>query len=155
MQIRSALRLVAGTRPATDPSPVPRTEMERAQYFASAPGTAAVAAWTAGFTEPDADCPGALAQEETSARLSVDAVLRSLAEQSVHPVALDLTHRLPAELVRLGWHAVKVVPTGLQPLRIDESCPFNWHRERIGTADVRTGLKSSAASGFNAPHPLI
>ncbi|MEU8514459.1 YcaO-like family protein [Kitasatospora sp. NPDC048722] len=158
MQIRSALRLVNRHDPADAPTAQPRTELERAQYFASEHGAAAVAAWAAGFVPEDGrpvDAGPGAAPGAAPDGLTVDGLVRALAEQGVRPVAIDLTHRLPEVLVRMGWHAVKIVPEGLQPLRLDESCAFNWHRGRLASAAARTGLTPLAPEGRREPHPLI
>ncbi|MFD8084039.1 YcaO-like family protein [Kitasatospora sp. NPDC059722] len=155
MQIRSALRLVNRNDPADAPTAQPRTELERAQYFASEHGAAAVASWAAGFVPEEARLLADAGAGAAPDGLTVDGLVRALAEQGVRPVAVDLTHRLPEALVRMGWHAVKIVPEGLQPLRLDESCAFNWHRGRLASAGARTGLTPLAPEGRREPHPLI
>ncbi|MFB1048020.1 YcaO-like family protein [Streptomyces chrestomyceticus] len=148
LQIRTALRLVRERhrRPHTN---APRTDLERAQYFASPIGVAAVTDWIAHFTAP--------VQVPTAARHSPDlhTLVRALHRQGVTLYVVSLTHRLPPALRAMGWHAVKAVPVGLQALRMDETHNYNWNHTRIACTPQRTGLTPLRHTRLHVPHPLI
>ncbi|MFD9070192.1 YcaO-like family protein, partial [Streptomyces lasiicapitis] len=133
LQIRSALRLVHRTHPARHPSRRPRGDLERAQYFTSPDGVRAVENWVATFTAAGA------AEPDTPAAVTVAGLLDALDRQGVRPVAVDLTHRLPDPIRAMGWHAVKVIPVGMQPLRMDDGLEFTWHPQRLEAARARFG----------------
>ncbi|GAP49686.1 YcaO-like family protein [Streptomyces azureus] len=148
LQVMSCLRLV-GPRYADEPVPGIVTEdMDRARWFASAEGRETVRRWCDGFE------PGSAALRLTPGQPSTEEILAGLHAQGARPLAVDLSHRLPPAVRAMGWAVVKVIPAGLQPLRIDERCSFGWNRFRLETAEARTGLR--ARSGHSPhPHPLI
>ncbi|MFE9373213.1 YcaO-like family protein [Streptomyces sp. NPDC006711] len=147
LQIRSALRLVQERSPATAPSPYPRNDLERAQYFASAQGVRSVERWAAAFLPAGPAEPPA-----TAVALTARGIIDALHRQGASPVAVDLTHRLPDRIRDMGWQAVKVIPVGLQSLRMDETLEFTRHHERLGAVRARLGLDADAGP---EPHPLI
>ncbi|MFE9631883.1 YcaO-like family protein [Streptomyces sp. NPDC006463] len=149
LQIRSALRLVQETAPTADPSRRPRTDLERAQYFASAVGVRAVQRWMDSFV------PLGDAEAETPGTTTVQALVEALRRQDVDPVAVDLTHRLPDRIKAMGWCAVKVIPVGMQALRMDDSLDFTWHHQRLSAARERFGLGEDTIPADPEPHPLI
>ena len=148
LQIRSALRLVQRTHPAPHPSRRPRGDLERAQYFAAPEGVRAVERWVATFTPAETDTTA-------TDPVTVTDLLDALRAQGVRPVAVDLTHRLPDPIRAMGWHAVKVIPVGMQPLRMDDRLEFTWHRQRLQAARARFGSGQDPATADPEPHPLI
>ncbi|MFH9069369.1 YcaO-like family protein [Streptomyces alboflavus] len=148
LQIRSALRLVQRTHPAPHPSRRPRGDLERAQYFAAPEGVRAVERWVATFTPAETDTTATDA-------VTVTDLLDALRAQGVRPVAVDLTHRLPDPIRAMGWHAVKVIPVGMQPLRMDDRLEFTWHGQRLQAARARFGSGQDPATADPEPHPLI
>ncbi|HEY8982534.1 MAG TPA: YcaO-like family protein [Streptomyces sp.] len=151
LQIRTVLRL---TRRARQDGPVPAVvteDVERARYFADTPGADAAALWCAGFGDPR---PVGL--EPSGEPVTVAELVSHLREQGADPLAVDLSHRLPAALRRMGWAAVKVVPVGLQPLRMDERAAFGWNHPRLASVEQRTGVTAlNDGEPTWAPHPLI
>ncbi|WP_031072263.1 YcaO-like family protein [Streptomyces sp. NRRL WC-3742] len=151
LQIRTVLRL---TRRAPQDGPTPSVvteDVERARYFADAPGADAAALWCAGFGDPQPVGP-----EPSGEPVTVAHLVSALREQGADPLAVDLSHRLPAALRRMGWAAVKVVPVGLQPLRMDERTQFGWNHPRLDSAEQRTGISAlNNGEPLWAPHPLI
>ncbi|MEU6481277.1 YcaO-like family protein [Streptomyces sp. NPDC047017] len=123
---------------------------DRLRHVASAENFARVGAWTEGFAAPRPPRP--------THPVSTDGIVRDLIAQGGDPLAVDLTHRLPAGLREMGWAAVKVVPAGLQPLRMNETLGFTRHPRRLATAEARTGLVAArpgtAGRPPTAPHPL-
>ncbi|WJV47451.1 YcaO-like family protein [Streptomyces flavofungini] len=158
LQIRSALRLVQRAHPAEHPSRRPPGDLERAQYFASTAGVRAVERWVATFTPAEtaetAETAEAIAPDAPDA-VTVTDLLDALHTQGVRPVVVDLTHRLPDPIRAMGWHAVKVIPVGMQPLRMDDRLEFTWHRERLEAARARFGCGRHPAAADPEPHPLI
>ncbi|MEU1849784.1 YcaO-like family protein [Streptomyces sp. NPDC019990] len=148
LQVMSCLRLI-GRRYADQPVPGIITEdTDRARWFASPEGRETVRRWCDGFLPRDA------ALRPDAGQPSTEHLLAGLHAQGARPLAVDLTHRLPAAVRVMGWAVVKVIPAGLQPLRIDERCSFGWNHSRLETAETRTGLR--ARSGCSPyPHPLI
>ncbi|MEV0449777.1 YcaO-like family protein [Streptomyces sp. NPDC050600] len=157
LQIRSALRLVQQRWAPGRATRRPRTDLERARYFASSEGVRAVERWVAGFPAPEepAGCEVPMA---SAAPVGVESLVQALRRQGVTPLAVELTHRLPARIRSMGWHAVKVVPLGMQALRMDDTQDFTLHRARLTAVAERYGLgagHAAAALTDPEPHPLI
>ncbi|MGW4803679.1 YcaO-like family protein [Kitasatospora sp. NPDC004272] len=151
LQIRSLLRLTQRAHPDVPAPELVTGDVERARYFADRPGADAAAAWCAGFTGPEP-----VGGETPPGPPGVRQLVEGLAGQGVQPLAVELTHRLPPELRAMGWAAVKVVPVGLQPLRMDERTAFGWNLPRLESAPRRTGFEALHRGGPAwAPHPLI
>ncbi|AZZ49647.1 hypothetical protein C5E02_10720 [Rathayibacter rathayi] len=148
LRLGRAMRLgTGGSRPATDR--LPRTEMDRARYWAEPAAFAYLDGWAQSFQPSGSSDP--------PARRSCVSALESTIRCGFEPLVVDLSARLPVEVRDAGWKAVKVLCPGLQPLRLDESLPFSWLQSRIMSAEHRTGFTSPLASGevFHVPHPLV
>lgn len=153
LQIHSVLRLVRHRLPHA-PAPAPDAitdDVARALYFASDEGAAAVNRWVSHFGEPAVLPPPDGCGEATLVEL-----IDSVHADGGRPLVVDLSHRLPDPLRRMGWAVVKVVPDGYQPLLINEQRAFMWSRPRLITAPQRTGLPAHATiTDAIPPHPLI
>ncbi|MFD6229993.1 YcaO-like family protein [Streptomyces sp. NPDC060232] len=120
---------------------------DRLRHLASPEGYEQVREWVDGFVQ--------YTSHRTAVEVPTDTVVRSLVADGADPLAIDLTHRLPAGLREMGWAAVKVIPVGYQPLRLVESHDFSWHTGRLRTAEARTGRRAGPVSAFSGrPHPL-
>ncbi|WP_237399313.1 YcaO-like family protein [Rathayibacter iranicus] len=140
-------RAVEGGQRTT--SGLPRTEMDRARYWSGTDAYAVLDRWTQSFVNPSSI--GGPASRPTPTPLE------STIRCGFEPIVLDLSARLPARVREIGWHAVKVLCPGLQPLRLDETLSFSWLPSRLLSAERRTGYASPLAEGevFDVPHPLV
>lgn len=135
-------RLTSG---ASAPPPVVTTDLERVGFLASCEGRAAVADWLSD--------PLPHTREPSTGDLDVRDLLDQLRDDGLDPIAVDLSDRLPPMLEQHGWHVVKVIPAGYQPLRIDESTHFGWNVDRLESAARRTGSPSRLAASDLSPYP--
>nr|WP_238420840.1 YcaO-like family protein [Streptomyces taklimakanensis] len=120
---------------------------DRLRYVASEDGHRCVSEWVEGFTGTREPRP--------RVQVPTEEIVRYLVEDGADPVAVDLTHRLPAPLREMGWAAMKVITVGYQPLRLVEDHPFTWNAHRLRTAQARTGCPAGPASRCpSRPHPL-
>ncbi|MFJ6216955.1 YcaO-like family protein [Streptomyces sp. NPDC092296] len=150
MQIRTVLQLTRRVQGDVATPEVVTGDIERALYFSAEAGAGAAQRWCAGFTD------AVPVWEAGDVPVTVEHLVHHLDRQGARPVAVDLSHRLPAGLREMGWAAVKVIPAGLQPLRMDERTDFGWNLPRLASAESRTGLAAHAHLGsVPAPHPLI
>ena len=80
----------------------------------------------------------------TSARpIPCEDLVEAVIRDGGYPLRVDMTERLPKTIRDAGWHAVKVLVRGYQPLRMDESIASTIVSGRIGDMVTST------------PHPLI
>lgn len=125
------------------------TEVDRIRFLASASGIRALESWLADPVESPYPSDG-------GRELSTDDLLGALMADGLDPYLVDLTYHLPEPARRQGWHAVKVLPVGYQPLRIDERTGFGWNTHRLRTVQDRTGVPARlpAQQLSPLPHPL-
>lgn len=120
VQVLQLLRGIAGGYDPLGEDALVTAEPVRARYCLSERPAAWVDGWLArcvpGTLEPDADPP---ADE-------LGHVATALAGAGLEPVVCDLTHRLPEAIQALGWHAVRAIVLGHQPLRMDERHTWSW-----------------------------
>lgn len=145
VQVESLLRNWGAQEPRTsgdeDPDWSPATEEERLSYLCSETATDAATAFGDSFEWsflPDVE----------PAPSSWAGLAERLAPMGVHCYSVDLTTRLPAGVRTLGWHAVRVLAPGLQPLRGNDQLTWNWSPRRM------EGLVSPAGRSSRPPHPL-
>ncbi|MFE0019865.1 YcaO-like family protein [Amycolatopsis sp. NPDC059021] len=136
LQVREALRRI-GRRPVPE---VVRDDMDRAALWQTETAVTELERRLRGLA---VTAPGAVSRPSYSLTELVSAVV---ADGGL-PVAVDLTARLPEAHRAMGWHAVKVVVSGYQPLRMDERHEFTWQHTRIAAA-ITKPVRSF-------PHPLI
>ena len=122
-------------------SPRPRTEFERLDYLCSASATKATNSFGESFDT------GRL-PEGTKGPTTSGALAAQLAGLGVQLFAVDLTPRLPVGVRGRGWHAVRVLAAGLQPLRGNDLLPWNWNLRRM---EGRVGPRGQTS---RPPHPL-
>ncbi|MEU2288645.1 YcaO-like family protein [Streptomyces sp. NPDC013178] len=145
-QVRAALDATRQAGPVHAPDRVV-TEHDRIQYMLTGRAHAAVRDWVAGFTPARGPM--------TERRVTTDDITVALLADGADPLVVDLTPRLPAGAVAMGWRAVKVVPAGYQHLRMDETHDWTWHVPRVTSAPERTGCPARLADHRSAaPHPL-
>ncbi|WP_233611533.1 YcaO-like family protein [Amycolatopsis sp. WAC 01376] len=136
LQVREALRRI-GRRTVPE---VVRDDMDRAALWQTESAVTELDRRLRGLATTE---PGATSRPPHSLTDLVAAVVAD----GGRPVAVDLTARLPPEHRAMGWHAIKVVVAGYQPLRMDERHEFTWQRARIAAAATKP------VRYF--PHPLI
>lgn len=132
MQVRSVVLTFEEELACTADVPVVIVDDEdRLRHLASPAGQSAVRRWVDGFVHERA--PRAMTPVTDAA------IVEGVCADGAEPLAIDLTGRLPASLVAMGWAAVKVIPAGYQHLRIDERNEFSWNLARLHSAETRTG----------------
>jgi ribosomal protein S12 methylthiotransferase accessory factor len=155
--LREALQVRACLRHARDsgmydetPERIPG-ESERIAYLLGT-GAETVRDWVDGFIGIVGSAAG---EDRTAGDTGTDHLVAALLADGAAPVVVDLTPRVPTALRAMGWAAVKVIPVGLQPLRMDEEIGWTWHHQRLATAETRTGLEARFPAGIHRrPHPL-
>ncbi|WP_213456321.1 YcaO-like family protein [Rhizomonospora bruguierae] len=131
------------------------TESDRMRFLASASGPPALSGWLDDAVPHQVPAtPGEPEAEGIQAQTEI-LVARLLAD-GLDPYLVDLSSQLPPRVRALGWSAVKVVPVGYQPLRIDERMTSGWHRGRLASLEVRTGstARCDPQDPCPLPHPL-
>ncbi|MFF3940613.1 YcaO-like family protein [Streptomyces phaeofaciens] len=145
-QVRAALEASASFGPLPASAPVV-TEHDRIRHMLTGRARDAVRDWVAGFTPA--------VQPMTVSEVGTDDLLAALLADGADPLLVDLTPRLPATATAMGWQAVKVIPAGYQPLRMDETHDWTWHLPRLASAPERTGCPARLDDHrAAAPHPL-
>lgn len=150
LQVRSAIvnereKQGYGTAPAAI-----LDDDDRLRYVASPENYEQVSRWVSGFGRPRPP-----RHTEPGAAVPAARIVGDMVADGADPLAVDLTHRLPAALRAMGWAVVKVIPAGYQPLRLNETLHFSRLTHRMNTAEDRTGLTAAAGDGPGpGPHPL-
>ncbi|MBO9625494.1 MAG: YcaO-like family protein [Microbacterium sp.] len=131
------------------PSPALVTDdVARAWWWTTPEAAESMVEWisTWGTAEPDDRGP------EAEGTTSMDLV-RGIVDDGGEPLRVDLTSRLGELAQNLGWHVVKVLCPGYQPLRLDETLAATWDLERLAAWSHRYGLDAQLRTDL--PHPLI
>lgn len=132
LQVVDALR--AMTR---SPAPARVTnDLERAHHFLQPEAAAQIVDWFEAAPLDDAVTLPATP-------VLTEELLAAVIADGGDPLRIDLTDRLPEAVRHVGWHAVKILVRGYQPLRMDETLDSTYVTTRIG------------ALATTAPHPLI
>ena len=131
------------------------TETDRMRFLASASGSPALSGWLDDAVphQPPAT-PGEPEAESIQAQTTI--LLDRLLADGLDPYLVDLSSYLPPRVRALGWSAVKVIPVGYQPLRIDERTTSGWNRGRLASLEARTGsaARRDPQDLYPLPHPL-
>ncbi|WP_394621496.1 YcaO-like family protein [Lentzea sp. JNUCC 0626] len=138
LQVHEMLTVLRDQWGAVEAPEVVRDDIDRARLWLTAGAVGELERRLVGLPrEP----PGSA----SFARRSVTDLVEAVRADGGEPLVVDLSRRLPEAHRAMGWHAVKVVVPGYQPLRMDERHPFGWRQDRIEAA--------GPLSRF--PHPLI
>ncbi|WP_250280093.1 YcaO-like family protein [Frankia sp. Cppng1_Ct_nod] len=164
LQVLSLLRKIVARWPSNGDGGAIVDEISRALFWASPAG----AALGRDFLErcelrSDRNLEGSdhnLEGEVREGSLDDDqdrlAVLAShLCRDGLDPLICDLTGRLPPPLREMGWHAVRGIVVGHQPLRMNETYTFTWAEKRLLDHARRWGVTVPADLTLTPPHPLI
>ncbi|WP_018500447.1 YcaO-like family protein [Parafrankia discariae] len=169
-QVRAALRGISEWYAAGLPAdsaggyPPVSCDLDRARLWCTPAAVDAVERWTDGFVPAGGRraaagpaAPTTTASTTAAVGAPVDDLVADLVRDGARPVAVRLTHRLPAAVQEMGWAVVKVIPVGLHALRMDERHEFTWLRGRIAGAPGRLARSAAVADGgiHPFPHPLI
>lgn len=148
LSLLRALRRTAGSVWATAPAAYPVTdELSRARFW-SEPGSDRQLVDVIANCRPLAEAPA----PGINGTPSSEELARTLTVAGLSPVLVNLTDRLPAPVRELGWHAVKAIIVGHQPLRMDETLDYNWCRPRLSEWARRWHCSPHPNC---LPHPLI
>ncbi|WP_284978090.1 YcaO-like family protein [Arthrobacter sp. fls2-241-R2A-200] len=112
------------------PAPVSAVsdDESRAAFWATEPAVEHLRGWAESFRSASLPKGGTAPDVET--------LVSYLASRKIRPQWVDLTHRLPVQIQRLGWITGKAVCSGAIPLTMDES--------KLPGSPIRS-----------VPHPLI
>lgn len=131
------------------------TETDRMRFLASASGPPALSRWLDdAVPHQPPTTPSEPEAKDIQAQAAI--LLTRLLADGLDPYLVDLSSHLPTRVRALGWSAVKIVPVGYQPLRIDERMTSGWHRGRLASLEVRTGstARCDPQDPYPLPHPL-
>jgi len=84
----------------------------------------------------------------------LDDICTSVSSVAGTVAAVDLTPRLPLVAVQNGWHAVKVICPGLQPLSLTDSL-VDLVPERLLASRGDTPECADLSELHTAPHPFM
>lgn len=146
VQVHALLRNWARTAgPRPDPGGHPSNERERLGYLCGGRAAAAASSFVRSFGRG----PGLPRELQVGVGLAA-----ALGGEGVRPLVADLTGRLPEAVRALGWKAVKVLPLGLTPLRLNDSLDWNWCLGRFASGAPEPVEETRARLRRHAPHPL-
>ena len=145
-QIRSWMRrLQSNGEPPAEP-PLDRLH-DRALYWLQPGPARELLDWLDRSTRRD------VAAEQPSGAGLAD-VCASVASVAGTVAAVDLTSRLPRDVARSGWHVVKVVCPGLQPMSLSDSFP-DLVPGRLLASRADTPECADLDMLHTAPHPFM
>lgn len=131
------------------PSPALVTDdVARAWWWTTPEAAESMVEWISTWRTAEPDDRVSVAESTTSMDL-----VRGIVDDGGEPLRVDLTARLGEPAQDLGWHVVKVLCPGYQPLRLDETLTATWDLDRLTAWSHRHGR--GAQPHTDLPHPLI